>query len=537
MNTFEKFLIKVILCLGLFGLSNSSDMICQTDNQCQAKFNERYVCDTSTNKCNRELIFTNFSWFLVFGFVLILLFNLLSYTIGTSANSLNFPLLIFLFEFTSKDTMSTVKIGNVFMSFINFLFIINMRDKGNGNRLYTNFELILLLLPLIIIGSMMGNLAFYFLPAVLSYILIFIVMIVLSIRNWGKFQDLKNAKIEELDSIKQITSLKDIEIRSSEKKIEQSTQIIELKDDTTRLEDSKPNFESSIGKGDNPILSNFLADISSKGSSPDISEEQSDEFTQDSIKFEQSRKIKNRFVLSSTQSVYKEEYPSLGSLLWEKKFMISLFLVCFSIMVMSYLIKGTNSRASILGLPSDSLVIIVIFLLCMIPLVYISWLGYKEMERTYSNSSEGDTSDLNFSLVVKLASAALIAGFLSTSAVSSTLFLWAALFFLGLEPLVVKCTVGWMIFMIAVNNCFQFIYMGYFDWKNILVISGVSLFGCFAANLYIKKELANNNSRSINIMIAGCCFAMTVCLCIVIPFTSIFEYHHNKSFLSFGSVS
>jgi hypothetical protein len=76
--------------------------------------------------------------------------------------------------------------------------------------------------------------------------------------------------------------------------------------------------------------------------------------------------------------------------------------------------------------------------------------------------------------------------------------------------------------------------MGYFDWKNILVIGSSALIGCLIANFVIKTQLANGNTHTVNSIISIQCFVMTLIVCVAIPSSSYFEYLYNANFFKMG---
>jgi hypothetical protein len=53
-----------------------------------------------------------------------------------SSSGLVFSVLVFIFQFSAKEAIPTFKTGNIFPALVNFIYVLNMRNKTNPNKLY-----------------------------------------------------------------------------------------------------------------------------------------------------------------------------------------------------------------------------------------------------------------------------------------------------------------------------------------------------------------------------------------------------------------
>jgi uncharacterized membrane protein YfcA len=436
---------------------------------------------------------------------------------GVSANGVLFPILVMVFDYVAKDSLSTIKMANLFVGIVNFVFILLMRNPNNGNRLYIDFNLIQFLIPLILMGSMIGCLSFMLLPPVFTYSIILVVIIIVTVRNFFKMMKMK----EDLNKEKQIhlkdELVSDIETQApSEITLKDSQQNFRIDDKYSTNSNSIHEEESSKKKSKlNSILSN-----SQENSDKSLND---DDDVNNDIKPEKETQLK------------EIPYPSLWSLLWEVKLVIFFVIICFSLMIIANLGKGSNDKPSVFNFENCSIFAIVFYSICMIPMMLIAYLAFNKLRTTSSKTSSGNERKLSFPLAIKIGLSSFLGGFISTMGVSGSLFISAFLLLLGIEPIIVKCTMSFMILVMALNNSFQFFYMGYFDWRNILTLAVISILGCLLANFIIKKKLAENNSKTVNFIISSCSFAMTLILCFVLPVSSYVEYLSNADFFSFSS--
>jgi uncharacterized membrane protein YfcA len=452
----------IIFTFILFSTVLSTNFVCKTDEYCVENVNELYRCNPTGSTCQRIPVIKEFNFKSILGLFFVLSLILIAYVISISANSINMPLLVLMFEFTFKDTLAILKISNLLPSMFNFSMIANLRNPKKNNSLYTNFDLILFMYPLILAGSIGGTLLLLISPPIVSYSIVFVMLLVVSVRNFKKFQKLREKYKESLK-----------EPPTGEPQVE----IVP--------EDVRMNAELIV----EPI---------------------------------------------------PKKNESFFSLIYNVKNKILMIVLSLLILILAYMVKGNSTQTSIINNMECSYFTLCMFLVFCFPLVGISLFGYKKFQKSLKKENEenhnNNEEEKDTNIGLKMGISALVGGFISTVGVGGSLFVSSALLLLDVEPLVIKCTMTWITMLMATNNTFQFIFIGYFDWRNVLIFTFLGLIGCVSSNLFIKKLLANNMSSKANEIIALCCCLMSVFVCFAIPVTSYYEYKNNQSFLKAGSI-
>jgi uncharacterized membrane protein YfcA len=408
-----------------------------------------------------------------------------------------------------------------------------MRNKNNGNKFYIDFELLLFLMPFVLIGSMIGCLAFMMFPPIFSYCLIMAVMIILSVRNFYKMKRILKERKDHL-SLKAKSEQDSIKNQSSKtlKKAEEPLPIIievsKLGSSYNTSEDAYNNTLSEEANEKNTGTETITIEDKSNRKRRSIILSKKDS---NSVKNMETGSIETALVEED-----KDEYPSSLKLLWNDKFTISLIILSICIMVLANLLKGTKDRPSILNLPYCSSLSVVLYILCLFPLTLIGIYGYRKLTTREITCETNQSNKMTRLLALKIGIASVFGGFISTVGVSGSLFISAALILLNIEPIVVKCTLSMLILFLSSINSLQFFLMGYFDWRNILFLGCSALVGCLVANFVIKNQLAKGDTHTVNSIIAVQCFVMTLAICFAIPSSSYFEYLTNANFFRMGTI-
>jgi hypothetical protein len=328
----------------------------------------------------------------------------------------------------------------------------------------------------------------------------------ISIKNFNKYEEIRDKYEESCDAEKNKTEIQDIPGNDKELAIQVTTDM-----NSHPAAISKPEQSPAVNIPDKTHEANLPIEIE-----------------------DQNNSIKTQLTVNTTP--IKQEH--FCSLIYKSRYQILLIICSFLIIVLAYLIKGSSSRTSILNSMKCSKTTICISLLLCVPLIFISYYGNTKFVKSLTSQSRLEQSEgfRTRYLSLKMVLISLVGGFISTVGVGSTLFISSTLMLLDFEPLVVKCTMTWITMLIASNNTFQFIFIGYFDWKNILIFTGLGLFGCLLSNLFIKGLVAKNMNGKANQIIALSCCLMGALVCLAIPATSYFEYKNNQSFMHVGSI-
>ena len=560
MNHIQRSLI-IILLISIFSPLKSTKTGCHHDEFCSDTFGPSYHCDTH-GKCNRKPLFPPDSAMIVFGAALLISFNILSFSLGVTANGIAFPAMIMLFAFTGKDSLAILKTSNIFSAPVNLMFICSMRNPKKGNQLYVDFELMVFLVPLVLVGSLFGVLAFGFFPGFFSYFFIFFVMIYLTYRNYNRFKAKEaKQKLLKFQNRKSSKEIGDCEFGNQNSCIKDSQKTENLNQADPQV--SSPGLSKLSLSVEKEEQNMHIALVEENLDSRKMSERKdscADKETNFTIE-DESLKVK-------TEESAKTKIPNIFVLLWKRYKIFLLVLLAYGLMVMANLGRGTPSNPSVFGFTRCSPITFIFFGFCIFLIIMIAIIGFQllkiknretqnkikeeqdsinqkpeetqtdiQIEENLSVLSTDSTQNFNYtsSIMFKIGISAVIGGFISSAGVCGSLFITSSLMLLNIEPLVVKSTIGFAIFVMTFNNAFQFFFLGYFDLKNTLTIACITLVGCLVGNFIIKR-LLNQNSSKANRIISICNICMTSVICFCLPVSSYFEVSNNSSFFSFRAV-
>ena len=613
-------LLILVSAFAIVDPSLSSMTPCKSDSFCQQSFNDNYYCDPHTSRCNRQALLPSDSWVTIVGCVGVLLFNVLSYSLGVSSNAISFPALILFFAFTGKDTMAVLKTGNILASFINLIFVLGLRDPQNGNKLFVDFNLLIFITPMMLIGTMIGIVAFGILPAIFSYIFITVTLLYLTVRNAHRWvvNDMDKLKQEEVvdsldsreqgsqprrtknsnlklcmsdhlksdmdsrefkwdpkdlinsthNSLELVPNSKFLSERSLNKDSEatRSTRsLVQLRSQLhntnvieCRLSDDRCNTIQHE-KASKDMANTTAADLSRNmhlipNSNSHWSDSDSDSDPRPSKDQRISRILQDSpepWSVGPSENMDAKPLPntlnssaevnsqSAMSLLFTEYKSLLLVGAIFSIMVFGNLIRGSSNRPSILRVFFSSTITNILYVLCIALLVFITYLIFSHIRDTQRDQTDSQlTQSPNYPprLMIQIAVCAMIGGFISSIGVSGGLFIFSALILLDIRPLVIKATMGLLLFVIYLTHGFQFFYLGFFDLYNTCIMAAIAVTGCFIGNILIKRSLANNGSDKTNALLSALNFILTASICIGLPFVAYHEAQNNNSFFNFKSI-
>lgn len=209
-----KKILQILLLLTL--INPYSTINCKTDEICKEELGQKYHCKKNT--CKRKSIISTLDFISILGLFLNIFFNIFTNSIGISGSGLVFCILIFLFEFDTKEALPIYKMCNLLASSINVIFLLFDRRKDDFNRLYLDFDLSGFVIPMLVAGSMIGILINELLPA--FYLLLFICIILLTVCR-STFFKLKNELENNKKKEKEISETEVLEVNNTilEKKL------------------------------------------------------------------------------------------------------------------------------------------------------------------------------------------------------------------------------------------------------------------------------------------------------------------------------
>lgn len=476
---------------------------CKSNDTCHSSLNSSYECDLEIGLCRHSNLFENPNSFDLLGLFVILLFNFISFVMGVTANGVSLPILVLVFNFRVKNSLSALKMGNIFASFFNLLFILGIRHPQNSYELAADFELILFLVPLMTFGSMIGFLVFNWIPSAFSYILILILMTILTFRNFYKLFPQESTQMLSIHFISEEESL----ISDSQNDCSVYNPYVLKKNPAFQIKSySKSKFNRFLYKD------KMNSSISGESMLYDYGR---DRFQVRNISRTDKTDVEG-------ESLIFQIAPSVCKILGRKKIEIFLTICCFVCLVIGNIIKNqyvSVSNCSFFG--------ICMFLLSGLPLIFIAHFAFKKLELRESEVRQIDPQIIG--------TFCLIGGFISSVAVSGSLIVSCSLLVLGLDPLVVKCTIGVVLFGLTINNLVQFSLSRYADWPNALLLGALSFLACFLANISIKFMISKFPISKTNFLICLSSFVMTLTLCFAVPLSFFFEYVTSNSIFQFGS--
>ena len=529
-------LVPVCLIWILLQSVSANSHSCENDDFCIATFGTSYYCSPE-NKCNRLPLLPPEDIFTVLGCLVLFLFNVLSFALGTSANGLAFPMMVLGFAFIAQDTISIIKTANIVSTFVNVVFVFMMRNPDNGNKTYINFNLLVFLIPLCIVGSMIGILLFNFLPGIMAYIFVFSAMLYLTVRNYYRYRksnakpSVKPHEINEMsDSVDSVDQgkLSRLEFGKLGELADPQTQTVKAM--VIEMDSRKQSGKQGA----------FGIPPQTKTPAQSVLHTKKRHFT------EKHRRTQSLVPLDGQKSVCSKlrentiglPYPSAFSILLREYKPILLIILTYSLMVLGNLVKGSQENLSILGATDTPVLPYCLYTMSIASILCIAYIGLKMLESDNKPqvTEHPSTAQAGYpmTLIFKIGLISIIGGFITSNGVCGTLFIATSMMALNVEPIIVKSTMSILVFCMSANNGFQFIYMGYFDAVNIAALIVINLSGCLVGNLIIKRALRKNVGAA-NSIIDLCSLVMTFCICVALPFSSYYEYLHNAIFLDFGT--
>ena len=172
---------------------------------------------------------------------------------------------------------------------------------------------------------------------------------------------------------------------------------------------------------------------------------------------------------------------------------------------------------------------IFLFFASAIPLIFIAKSAYNKLQIRETKFFENKTPFL-------IGSMCLIGGFISSVGVSGSLIVSCSLLVLGLDPLVVKCTIGVVLFGLTINNLVQFSLSNYADWQNAVLMGCLSFFACLLANFGVKVLMEKMPLEYTHRVICLSSFVMSLSLCFAVPATFYSEWDSMGTIFHFGSI-
>jgi uncharacterized membrane protein YfcA len=200
--------LSVLVIIAFCGsAAASSESPCTTDQQCAKDFNPKYYCEPSTKRCQHVPIYSNLDAYSIFGLVLNFLFNILANSIGVSSGGMVYCFLIFCMNLTTIDIIPILKVGNLFASVVNIIFVLMRRREDNQDELYVDWGLAAYCIPQVLAGCMVGMLVNLYFPSFWLCLLMMGTLIIFAYLTWRKSMILEKEE-SQVDQINELTGAK-----------------------------------------------------------------------------------------------------------------------------------------------------------------------------------------------------------------------------------------------------------------------------------------------------------------------------------------
>lgn len=136
---------------------------CQLNSECVSIYTSSYVC--INNHCQRKPL--SFNTVELSGALLIVVISMIANAGGLGAGAVIIPVYIFVYGYSTTDSIPLSKVTIFAGALINVFFIWNKRHITNKNRFLINYSLAATMIPLLLAGTMLGVLLSKLLPAVI----------------------------------------------------------------------------------------------------------------------------------------------------------------------------------------------------------------------------------------------------------------------------------------------------------------------------------------------------------------------------------
>ena len=162
---------------------NSTCQICTTDEECQRGDDTGYqVC--KDNECRTKQIFVDFLWQDSVTTCLIFVCGMLAAGAGIGGGGLYVPIFLMLGWGKSAVVRSLASTCGLALA---LFFLVIFQRHPEADRPAVDYRTMLVLEPIVLLGTIPGKILNELLPPVIIYVLLLVLLIVITVRSWQKY--------------------------------------------------------------------------------------------------------------------------------------------------------------------------------------------------------------------------------------------------------------------------------------------------------------------------------------------------------------
>jgi hypothetical protein len=248
-------LIVLLVFLQVYEVSSNTAESCKTDAECI----EMNYCDLDKKKCVHKKIFSNFNKEFI-GLVTIVFGSALSNAGGIGGGGLLIPILLLIMNFYTHEAIPISKLM-IFTGALTSFFLGFRQKHPTRNSITIDYNIPLLLVPLLLFGTMVGVTLNKVTPPWIILVSLTAVLIINTLKTFKKAKSLRESETKQR---RVSADGKDVRVLgSSEESRNQNIEIQDLDIDDSKNAEGDAQKElsknNSINKGKNllKVTSNF----------------------------------------------------------------------------------------------------------------------------------------------------------------------------------------------------------------------------------------------------------------------------------------
>lgn len=154
----------------------------------------------------------------ILGIVLFVILAVLSGLAGMGGGSILVPILLIFFTFTTKEAINLANVFTFFSGTIKFAISLRTRHPKIKHRTIIEYNMVLILIPSMLLGSFIGSTVSPMIPELLQMICMIVVLILAGIDSINKTMALFKKETEDIEKKKQHTEDKEIDGKRKRRK-------------------------------------------------------------------------------------------------------------------------------------------------------------------------------------------------------------------------------------------------------------------------------------------------------------------------------
>ena len=485
--------IKYLFVFFFISLFQSAEfnLSCTSSELCFSSLGSEYQC--INGKCQNEELY-NFGAKWVFGMLLILSISSIANAGGVGGGAVLSAVYVLVFGYSMSDAIPLANIAIFAGAVINVWMLVGRRQKDDENQLYIKYRMVSLFMPLMISGSMVGVILNQFLPpiVIISFLTYFLIS-----KTFGLYWTIKKEELkEEIKTLVEAKNSKEIELKEMS--------------ETDSSSNNKSPMTENLSKNDKSI---------------DQISKSSDGY----FKFKISRQSNEEI-----EELFENSKLDINKLLSRDYWYICKIGIVYLFFIGSLFIRGGRTLDSIIGISPCSILGWLVFGLTHLGFYYFFKLRGPEIDTTANprESLLGGEVLLEEYKEENMVKDSFISGVIaSTLGLGGGVVLLPILINRRMAPETASGICSVLVLMTSLSATTQFMIVGAFSFRDVVLISTLSGIGSFVGSKGIDYLVQKYNKPSLIIWMV---FAIYLLSAFFLPLIGIQNIFSSSNALEFG---